>query len=396
MLAAMKGKEAMPNKHAGDVAVLIPSYQPDNRLPPYVKALLESGFCKIVVVDDGSGSAYDEVFDILTLDADDRVRVLRYTPNRGKGFALRTGMRCLADECPGCTYVVTADSDGQHTVTDVLRMADALHENGEGVLLGSRDFASANVPSKSRMGNRITTMVFWILYGKRIGDTQTGLRGFHRDLLERFMQTKGDRYEYEMNQLIDCSTEKIPIRALPIETVYENNNENSHFHPVWDSWRIYRVIFSRFFRFIAASLMCFLVDYAIYLLLNNVFRANVPALNHTVSLLSVHFIARIGLAAVLARVVSASLNFVLNRTMVFDSRTRMGVSFRRYAVTVVVIVCLSAWLTSGLNLWFGWNDNLVKIPVDILLFFLSYYVQRRWVFGGMAARGPGDAQRNEP
>ncbi|MCE5344209.1 MAG: bifunctional glycosyltransferase family 2/GtrA family protein [Eubacteriales bacterium] len=385
----------MPNKHVEDVAVLIPSYQPDPRLPPYVKALLDAGFGKIVVVDDGSGPAYDEIFDSLAQEADNRVRVLRDTPNRGKGYALRTGMRYLADECPRCTFVVTADSDGQHTVTDVLRMAEALHHNGEGLLLGSRDFASPNVPKKSRLGNRITMVVFWLLYGKRVADTQTGLRGFHRKLLERFLQTKGDRYEYEMNQLIDCSTEKIPIRALPIETVYENNNENSHFHPVKDSWRIYRVIFARFLRFIAASLACFLVDYAIYLLLNNIFRVHAPALNQTLSFFSVHFIARIGLAAVLARAVSATLNFVLNRKVVFDSRTRMGVSFRRYAVTVVVIVCLSAWLTSGLNLWFGWNDNLVKMPVDILLFFMSYYVQRRWVFGGAAARAPSSDTRKD-
>jgi glycosyltransferase involved in cell wall biosynthesis len=384
----------MAHDYAQDTAVLIPSYQPDRKLKPYVSQLLGAGFAKIVVVDDGSGAAYDGIFSALGQQADSRVRVIRYTPNRGKGYALRVGMRCLWEECPDCAYVLTADSDGQHTVSDTLRMAEALHVDSRGLLLGSRDFSLPNVPAKSRMGNRITSTVFRVLYGQRVGDTQTGLRGFARALLPRFLQTKGDRYEYEMNQLIDCSTDRIPIRALPIETVYENNNENSHFNPVKDSWRIYRVILSRFFRFIAASLIGFLVDYGIYLLLNNVFRLHVPALNQTVGFLFIHFVARIGLAAVLARIVSSTLNFLLNRSYVFGNRSHIGASFWRYATVVVVIVALSAWLTSSLHTWFGWNDNLVKMPVDILLFFLSYYVQRRWVFGGHPQEVPA-ATREE-
>ncbi|MEA4928226.1 MAG: bifunctional glycosyltransferase family 2/GtrA family protein [Candidatus Limiplasma sp.] len=380
----------MPNEHARDVAILIPSYQPDERLAPYVHALCEAGFARVVVVDDGSGEAYSPIFDSLA-QAGSAVQVIRYEPNHGKGYALREGMRVLQEACPACAFVVTADSDGQHTVADVLRMAEALHTDGEGLLLGSRDFSLPNVPPKSRMGNRITAAVFRALYGQYVGDTQTGLRGFARKHLARFQQTRGDRYEYEMNQLIDCSIEKIPIRSLPIETVYENNNEGSHFHPVRDSWRIYRVILSRFMRFIAASLLCFVVDYGLYLLLNTLLKANAPALDAYLRFLPVHIIARIAVAALLARVVSSVLNFFINRTYVFSSKNKLGATFLRYACTVVVIVALSAWLTSSLHVWFGWNDNLVKMPVDIGLFFLSYYVQRRWVFGGQAAR---DAAHN--
>ncbi len=320
---------------------------------------------------------------------------MRYTPNRGKGYALRAGMRYLLEACPECRFVLTADSDGQHTVKDTLRMAEALHLNGEGLLLGSRDFSRPDVPKKSRMGNHITTAVFRLLYGQLVTDTQTGLRGFDRALLARFVQTKGDRYEYEMNQLIDCSAEAIPIRALPIETVYENNNEGSHFHPFRDSFRIYRVILARFIRFIAASLLSFLVDFGFFSLLNNAFHTHVPALDGTVSFLFLQFVARIGLATVLARIISSTFNYVLNRRLVFASRSKVSTSFGRYAVTVVVIVSLSAWLTSNLHLWFGLNEYLIKPPVDLLLFFLSYYVQRRWVFGGPSARAARENTRKD-
>lgn len=388
----------MPDSFAQDTAILIPSYQPDGKLPPYVRALLEAGFAKIVVVDDGSGEAYDPIFQSLYADAGERVHVLRYLPNHGKGHALRTGMRYLLDECPQCAFVITADSDGQHTVPDTLRMAEALHQNGTGLLLGSRDFTLPHVPAKSRMGNHITTAVFHALYGQRVSDTQTGLRGFARALLPRFLQTSGDRYEYEMNQLIDCSIDKIPIRALPIETVYENNNEGSHFHPWKDSWRIYRVILTRFFRFIAVSMLCFLVDYGFYLLINNLLIANVPALNQSfapVAFLPVQFIGHIAVAAFAARVISSLVNFFLNQRYVFASGTEGKGAFVRYVCTVLVVVCLSAWLTSSLHVLLSVSDNLVKIPVDILLFFLSYYLQRRWVFGGGAAREAATAGKKE-
>ncbi len=376
----------MPNHYAQDVAILIPSYQPNGKLPPYVKALKDAGFAKIVVVDDGSGEAYSTIFNSLTADGGDTVHVIRYEPNHGKGYALRTGMQYLLDQCPACAFVVTADSDGQHTVPDSLRMAEAMHTDGSGLLLGSRDFSLAHVPAKSRMGNRITTAVFHALYGKKVVDTQTGLRAFGRELLPRFLQTGGDRYEYEMNQLIDCSIDRIPIRALPIETVYENNNEGSHFDPVRDSWRIYKVIFTRFFHFIAASMLSFLVDYGLFLLLNNVLLAHTPQLEGYVSLLFFRVIARIGLAALLARIVSSVFNYFVNRKFVFSSREGFVSTFLRYACTVLVIVGLSAWLTSNLHVWLGVSDNIVKVPVDILLFFLSYYIQRRWVFGGKADR----------
>ena len=385
----------MPNEHAKNVAILIPSYQPDDKLPPYVQALREAGFARIVVVDDGSGERYTDLFNSLHNPNDAVVQVIRYEPNHGKGYALRVGMRWLLDECPECAYIITADSDGQHTVPDTLRMADAMHKDSSGLLLGSRDFSQANVPFKSRMGNHITTAVYHALYGQHIGDTQTGLRAFARELLPRFLQTKGDRYEYEMNQLIDCSIDKIPIRALPIETVYENNNQGSHFHPVRDSWRIYKVILMRFLRFIAASLICFCVDYALYLLFNNLFRDHVPSLNHNLVFLSIRIVARIGVAALLARFISSVLNYFINKSYVFSNRNGFGKTFWRYACTVVVIVAISAWLTSSLHLWFGWNDNLVKMPVDILLFFLSYYLQRRWVFGGEGAREISRARRKD-
>lgn len=361
-----------------DTALLIPSYKPDHRLPPYVDALLHAGVGKIVIVDDGSGEDFRPVFD--AIPASDAVHIIHYMPNGGKGVALRRGMEYIQRECPDVRFIVTADSDGQHTVHDVLRMFDALREDDSGLLLGSRDFSQGHVPKKSRMGNRITSVVFCLLYGRWVGDTQTGLRGFSRELLSRMIAVTGDRYEYEMNVLIDCATHAIPIRPLPIETVYENNNEGSHFRAVRDSARIYAVIFGGFFRFISTSLTCFLMDYGLYLLLLNNLPKSIPALNQGVRFWLFKFLPSIVLSTVVARLVSGTLNFYLNRRFVFANHNAIRKTIPKYLCVFFLTMALSAVLTSTLHLWTGWSEKTAKIPVDIALFFLSYQLQQKWVF----------------
>ena len=112
-------------KHAAEQAViLIPSLEPDGRLPAYIRELEQSGFGRIVVVDDGSGEAYKPIFD--EVGAIPRTVVLTHEVNKGKGVALKTGYRYIMDHLPDAEYIITADADGQHTVTDCIRLAEEL------------------------------------------------------------------------------------------------------------------------------------------------------------------------------------------------------------------------------------------------------------------------------
>ena len=171
----------MSNNRPENAVVLIPSLEPDERLPRYVKALLAKGFGHIVVVDDGSSEAFQPIFQQL---ADmPGVTVTHHEVNRGKGAALKTGYALIEKQFPDCLGVVTADADGQHTVQDVWRLAEALTSGEKKLYLGSRDFSLPHVPPRSRHGNRITSSVFKALYGQWLPDTQTGLRAFRREEL---------------------------------------------------------------------------------------------------------------------------------------------------------------------------------------------------------------------
>ncbi len=356
-------------KALADAVILIPSLEPDERLPAYIQKLADSGFGHIVVVDDGSAESYQEIFRRVG-ETDSRVQVLHHEVNRGKGVALKTGYRWIQENLPEISGVITADADGQHTVTDCVRLAEELEKGKRALYLGSRDFSQENVPPKSRAGNRFTSVLFFLLYGKWLQDTQTGLRAFRREDLSFMADVEGERFEYEMNVLIACARHDLPMIPITIETVYENENRGTHYHPLKDSMRIFRVIIRGFVRFMGASIICFLVDHGLFNLLNLAVFGN-----HAEKAAKYIF-----LSTAAARLVSASLNFALNKKFVFRLRGHTGGALWKYIVLAAAIMLMSAggvWLLGQI----GISSTLAKILVDTLLYFLSYRLQQNWVFG---------------
>jgi len=225
------------------LAVLIPAWQPDDGLLRLVEQLIDHGFGAVLVVDDGSRRECAPVF--AAVGRRSRVHVLRHAVNLGKGRALKTGINYFLTSLPGFDGLVTADADGQHLPTDIVRVADALAGAGGNLVLGSRRFPRS-VPLRNRLGNLLTRQVFRCIAGIKLADTQTGLRGLPRFLLPGLMALQGERYEYEMRVLAHaCRLVDKPLE-IPIETVYVDGNRSSHFDPVWDSLRIYATL-ARFY-----------------------------------------------------------------------------------------------------------------------------------------------------
>lgn len=348
-----------------DAVILIPCLEPDDRLTAYSDALLAKGFEHIIIVDDGSSQANQHVFD--ELSAKPGVTVLHHEVNRGKGVALKTGYAWIEKNLPDCSGVITADADGQHTVADCWKLAEALLQGENALYLGSRDFNLPNVPPKSRSGNKITSVVFKLFYGQYLPDTQTGLRAFRREELGFMQQVNGERYEYEMEVLIACARRKLPMIPITIETVYENNNEGTHFHPIRDSYRIYKVILGNFVKFAGVSILSWVLDNALANLLYHVLLSGLGVgLRENVS----------GYAA---RLISSVFNYLMNRRLVFESKESVTRSSLKYAVLALGIITISNGFVSVLDS-LGLPYAVSKIVVDLLLYFLSYRVQRAWVF----------------
>ena len=370
-----------------ECCVLIPSLSPDEKLPAYVKELLAADFGLILVVDDGSAPEYQPIFSEIA--GWDRCAVTHHEVNRGKGAALRTGFAYIKEQT-ALRGVITADSDGQHTVPDTLKLAAELGKKEE-LLLGSRDFSrnNPNVPPKSRFGNRLTSAVFRVLYGHWLPDTQTGLRAFDRSLIDFMLSVTGDRFEYEMNMLIQCSVKKIPMRPIPIETIYHEENKGTHFHPIRDSARIYKLLLGSFFKFMSASVICMLVDVGLFSLLKHWdFLAKLELNTPWLRAMS-QSVEPVLLATVIARLCSATLNFLLNKNLVFRIKESKG-AVGRYIVLCAAVMLASGVAVSALHALTGVNSTVIKLFVDFLLFFVNYRIQRAWVFqqkNAAAAKG---------
>ena len=352
---------------AASAVILIPSLEPDDRLPAYVQQLMEQGFTRAVIVNDGSSEKYQPIFDRLA--AMEGVTVLRHEVNRGKGCALKTGFAHIRDHMPDASGVITADADGQHTVEDCLKLAGALASGRRALYLGSRDFNLPNVPPKSRFGNKTTSAVFKLFYGKWLPDTQTGLRAFRREDLPFMLDVPGERFEYEMQMLIACARAKLEMVPITIQTVYENENEGTHFHPIRDSYRIYKVILGNFINFMGASIISFLIDNGVFTLLDQFVFPGI-------------FMGRVALASILARCVSAPCNFLLNRNLVFNFKQNTKKTAIRYALLCVfILLCSTGALTFLSQLGMHKSlDTIAKIIIDMLLYLVSYRVQNKWVF----------------
>ena len=349
------------------VVMLIPSLEPDQRLPVYVAALMEKGFGRIVIVDDGSSEAYQKIFT--QLEEMDGCTVLHHKVNRGKGAALKTGYAHIRQAMPDAVGVITADADGQHAVDDCWRLACSLAEGEDALYLGSRDFNLPNVPPKSRFGNKTTSTVFKLLYGQWLPDTQTGLRAFPASRLPFMMEVEGDRFEYEMNVLIACARAGMPMKPVTIETIYENANAGTHFHPLRDSYRIYKVILGSFIVFMGASIISFLIDQGVFAIMENLVFAGLAD-------------GREFLSGVVARMISAPCNFLMNKNFVFKAKGSKK-AFFRYVILAAGILLISA---AGVELLMDLLHfapalaSLVKLVVDTVLYLVSYRVQNSWVF----------------
>ena len=215
---------------------LIPAYMPGWQLLDLLREVKAAGLFALLV-DDGSGPDFAPVFAEAAKDA----VLLTHPENRGKGRALKTGYTYIRERFPDGAAVVTLDADGQHRMEDALKLLAEAETHPEALILGSRMFSA--MPRRSRFGNTVTRFVYRLCTGVSVRDTQTGLRAFDAALLPRMLEIEGERYEYEMNVLLEFARAKIPILETDIETIYFDKNAGSHFKVFKDSYLVYREIF---------------------------------------------------------------------------------------------------------------------------------------------------------
>lgn len=261
--------------------------------------------------------------------------------------------------------VITADSDGQHLVDDVLKISKSLAKREDKMILGVRDFDQSNVPSKSRIGNKLTSLGFRVLIGLSVSDTQTGLRGIPNSLIDLSLSIPGDRFQYETAVLIE--TGKVSgFEEIKIRTVYYDENKGTHFNPVKDSIQIFNLLLGTFFRYIFVSLSSFVVDILLFALGTKLL---FPALS-----------VRIPLSTAFARIISGAYNYAMNRKIVFKSDRSVVSSGFSYLMLCIIQCAVSAGLVTAICYLLPLDEVPVKAVVDTCLFFVNYKIQKNYIF----------------
>lgn len=345
-----------------EIYILIPSLDPDDKLIQVITSLKKYGFNNILLVDDGSENKelFNKAKDEFSCE------VITHTENKGKGRALKTGFNHILSISDNVIKgVVTVDGDNQHKAKDVLSVSRCLSSTYDTLVLGVRQFKGVeNVPPRSRVGNEMSACVFRILSGESISDTQTGLRGIPFSHLEKFIKLDGERFEYEMNVLLQLRKLGLKLEQIPIETVYLGENESSHFRPIADSI----CVFGSILKFATVGIISFFIDYILF----------------TFLLYFVFKIDGVFLSSLVARVVSSLVNFLLNYNVVFKSSGDKASSLFKYYTLAIVQMLLSSYGTVAGSLVL--SPLVAKPIVDLVLFFVSYYVQKKFIFNNKRSK----------
>lgn len=210
--------------------IIIPTYNNQQTLGEVIhEALLYSS--AVIVVNDGST---DDTIAILREIP--RVHVISYSPNRGKGIALRKGIAYAQEN--GYRYAITMDSDGQHFAKDIPAFIYQIEKFPDALLIGARNLNQENMPKKNTFGNKFSN--FWVLVttGLTLPDTQSGYRLYPLDKMKS-MRFLSSRYEFEVEVLVKSAWRGVTVKPVPVHVFYaEEGKRVSHFRPGKDFTRI--------------------------------------------------------------------------------------------------------------------------------------------------------------
>lgn len=211
-------------------AVVIPTYNNDRTLGGVIAGVRR--YCAdIFVVNDGSTDRTAEV-----LASTEGIHTIAYARNRGKGYALRRGLRAAREA--GFRYALTIDSDGQHYPDDIARFIERIERRPDTLLIGARNLTADNMPARNTFANRFSNFWYLVETGRRLEDTQSGFRLYPLRRLGR-LRSLCSRYEFEVEVIVRAAWRGVEVENIPVRVYYAPDGERvSHFRPLRDFTRI--------------------------------------------------------------------------------------------------------------------------------------------------------------
>lgn len=210
--------------------VIIPTYNNAGTIAKVISDVKEFT-TDVIVVNDGST---DETNNILA--SIDNIKVINYANNKGKGYALKIGLKKAYEL--GFRYAITIDADGQHFANDIPNFIEKIEEKPDSLLIGARNLTAENMPSKNTFANRFSNFWYKVETGKVLSDTQSGFRLYPLEKLQK-LHLITTRYEFEVEIIVRAAWRGVNVENIPIKVYYPPIEERvSHFRPFQDFTRI--------------------------------------------------------------------------------------------------------------------------------------------------------------
>lgn len=214
----------------GNVAALIPAYREERHIFDVARRTLAQ-LDHVLVMDDGSPDATAQKA------REAGVEVISHEVNRGKGAAIKTGLKALAER--GFQYIQILDGDGQHLPEEIPRFIEEANRSHAHMILGNRMSDTEKMPFVRKMTNRFMSWQISSVCGQMIPDTQCGFRMIHRDIAP-LLFCESNAYDYETEMLLIVSKAGYRISPVPVSTVY--GGETSKIHPVRDTIKFFKLM----------------------------------------------------------------------------------------------------------------------------------------------------------
>ncbi len=210
--------------------VLMPTYNNAGTIAQVISDVKEFA-TDVIVVNDGST---DNTASILA--SIEGIKVIDYPNNKGKGYALKLGLRKAYEW--GYRYAITIDSDGQHYADDIPTFIETIEQKPDSLLIGARNLTAENMPSKNTFANRFSNFWYKVETGQTLTDTQSGYRLYPLTKLQN-IHFITRRYEFEVEIIVRAAWRGVNVENIPIKVYYPPVEERvSHFRPLQDFTRI--------------------------------------------------------------------------------------------------------------------------------------------------------------
>lgn len=188
---------------------------------------------ELIFVSDGSTDGCDNAV-ALASKKDERIRLCSYSPNRGKGYAVRTGMLASTGD-----YAVFTDCDDAYGTEAVGRMFDELAKGESDVIVGSRNLSKDGYEGYTfirKVASKAYIKAISVAAGFKLSDSQCGIKGFSAAAAKKiFSNAEVDRWAFDLEAIMIANRIGCKIGEMPVKVI---NHRESKIHMLSDSFKM--------------------------------------------------------------------------------------------------------------------------------------------------------------